>query len=129
MGSFGALQMRWLIGVLAALLAQLIPMRVVRAQDVERGEAIYRTWCQECHGEEGKGDGPAADRMLPRPRDFVAARYQIRTTASGELPTDDDLMRVMREGLAGTAMPGSMAGNRDSNPLGDAIHYIVISMS
>jgi DMSO reductase family type II enzyme heme b subunit len=44
--------------------------------------------------------------MLPRPRDFVGARYQIRTTASGELPTDDDLMRVMRDGLPGTAMPG-----------------------
>jgi hypothetical protein len=43
--------------------------------------------------------------MLPRPRDFVQARYQIRTTANGELPTDDDLRRVLQTGMPGTAMP------------------------
>ena len=88
------------------LLAPVLLGRLAIAQDVASGEAIYRTWCLECHGAEGRGDGPAADRMLPRPRDFVGARYQIRTTASGELPTDADLMRVMNEGLRGTAMPG-----------------------
>jgi mono/diheme cytochrome c family protein len=44
--------------------------------------------------------------MLPRPRDFTGAIYQIRSTASGELPTDADLMRAIDEGLPGTAMPG-----------------------
>lgn len=90
----------------AALLALLLPVRLAPAQEAANGEAIYRAWCLECHGPEGRGDGPAAARMLPRPRDFVGARYQVRTTGSGELPTDDDLMRVMRDGLPGTAMPG-----------------------
>lgn len=125
------LQTPWLIAVLAALLASrrcwlVMPALLVAgqaaAQDVERGEAIYRTWCQDCHGEDGKGDGPAADRMLPRPRDFVAARYQIRTTASGALPTDDDLMRVMGEGLPGTAMPGWP--NLSDDEKRDVIAYI-----
>lgn len=75
------------------------------AQDAERGRAVYEAWCAECHGAEGAGDGPAADRMLPRPRDFAAARYQVRTTGSGELPTDADLLRVIREGIPGTTMP------------------------
>jgi DMSO reductase family type II enzyme heme b subunit len=44
--------------------------------------------------------------MLPRPRDFTGAVYQIRTTASGELPTDADLLRAVEQGLPGTAMPG-----------------------
>jgi len=71
-----------------------------------RGKAIYQKWCAECHGETGAGDGAAATRMLPRPRDFTRATFQIRTTASGELPTDDDLRRVVDEGMPGTAMPG-----------------------
>ncbi len=99
-------RVRWVGVGIAVLLALLLPVRLAPAQDAASGEAIYRAWCLECHGAEGRGDGPAAERMLPRPRDFVGARYQIRTTASGELPTDDDLMRVMRDGLPGTAMPG-----------------------
>jgi len=83
-----------------------IALSPVAAQDTARGAEIYRRWCAECHGAEGKGDGPAAERMLPRPRDFTEARYQIRTTGSGRLPTDEDLHRVIRDGLPGTTMPG-----------------------
>src|SRR5437660_9962329 len=44
--------------------------------------------------------------MLPRPRNFTVGLYKIRTTASGQLPTDADLLRAIDEGLAGSAMPG-----------------------
>ncbi len=76
------------------------------AQDLERGQALYERWCAGCHGDTGAGDGEAAAYMLPRPRDFTRAVYQIRTTASGELPSDDDLRRVLDDGMPGTAMPG-----------------------
>lgn len=76
------------------------------AQDLERGKYLYDRWCAECHGADGAGDGVAAPYMLPRPRDFTWGVYQIRTTASGELPTDADLARVIRRGMPGTAMPG-----------------------
>lgn len=75
------------------------------AQDAQRGKAVYEKWCMGCHGETGAGDGPAAKYMLPPPRDFTPAKYQIRTTASGELPTDADLERVVADGMPGTAMP------------------------
>jgi DMSO reductase family type II enzyme heme b subunit len=102
----GLSRVRWMGVMIAVLVALLLPVRLAPAQDAASRETIYRAWCLECHGAEGRGDGPAATHMLPRPRDFVGARYQIRTTASGELPTDDDLMKVMRDGLPGTAMPG-----------------------
>jgi DMSO reductase family type II enzyme heme b subunit len=70
-----------------------------------RGKAIYEKWCAECHGNTGAGDGSAQAYMLPRPRDFTKGIYQIRTTASGELPTDADLRRVINDGMPGTAMP------------------------
>jgi cytochrome c oxidase cbb3-type subunit 2 len=44
--------------------------------------------------------------MLPRPRDFTQALYQVRSTTTGSLPTDEDILRVIDEGMPGTAMPG-----------------------
>ena len=70
------------------------------------GRELYDTWCAMCHGDTGRGDGPLGRDLLPRPRDFTEAMYQVRTTASGELPTDPDLRRVIDEGIPGTAMPG-----------------------
>ena len=84
----------------------LIAAVLLSAQDTTAGKAVYQKWCAGCHGDDGAGDGEGARHMLPRPRDFTGAIYQIRSTASGQLPTDADLMRSIDEGLAGTAMPG-----------------------
>ncbi|MDB4900218.1 MAG: hypothetical protein JWN53_2026 [Gemmatimonadetes bacterium] len=70
-----------------------------------KGKVVYDKWCAGCHGEKGDGNGDGATAMLPRPRDFTRGVYKIRTTASGEIPTDDDLLRVIAEGMPGTAMP------------------------
>lgn len=95
----------WLVGmVVAAAGAAFVPPAA--AQDLTRGKTLYDRWCAGCHGETGDGSGYAAAFMLPRPRDFTRGVYQIRTTASGELPSDDDLRHVIDEGMPGTAMPG-----------------------
>jgi DMSO reductase family type II enzyme heme b subunit len=91
--------------VLVPALGALILAAPAAAQDADNGRIIYDKWCAECHGAEGRGDGPAADHMLPRPRDFAQARYQVRTTAAGELPTDADIMHILEVGMPGTAMP------------------------
>jgi cytochrome c oxidase cbb3-type subunit 2 len=44
--------------------------------------------------------------MIPRPRDFTRGRYKIRSTETGSVPTDDDLLRSVRQGLYASAMPG-----------------------
>ena len=67
---------------------------------------VYADHCAECHGDEGRGDGPASYLLMPRPRDLTSGRYKIRSTESGSLPTDDDLLRSVRRGLYGSAMPG-----------------------
>lgn len=72
----------------------------------EKGKIIYFKRCSFCHGLTGAGDGPAADFMDPRPRDFTIGTFKFRTTASGELPTDEDLFRTVSRGLAGTPMQG-----------------------
>src|SRR5215471_1297842 len=70
------------------------------------GKAIYEQRCVECHGADGRGNGAAAPVLLPRPRDFAAAQFKLRTTETGSLPTDDDLIRTITYGIPGTSMPG-----------------------
>lgn len=43
----------------------------------DRGKSLFEQHCSTCHGESGKGDGPAAGTMTPHPRDFTAAEGWI----------------------------------------------------
>jgi mono/diheme cytochrome c family protein len=81
---------------------------------VEAGKKIYFRKCVWCHGVDGAGDGPGADRLWPRPRNFNQGTFKIRHTASGELPLFDptkpvagqnDLFDTVTHGLPGSAMP------------------------
>ena len=92
-------------------------------QSPPRGRAVYARWCAGCHGDTGAGDGDAATTMLPRPRDFTRGIYKIRTTPSGQIPTDDDLRRVVAEGMPGTAMPG-WRERLSEQELGDVVAYV-----
>ncbi len=75
------------------------------AEDVEAGKAIYFRKCVWCHGPDGAGDGPSAIRLATKPRNFNQGTFKIRHTASGELPTDEDLFLSVTHGLSGSAMP------------------------
>ena len=76
------------------------------AQDIEAGKRVYFTKCVWCHGVDGAGDGPSADRLWPRPRNFNQGTFKIRHTASGELPLPlTDLFQTVTHGLPGSAMP------------------------
>ncbi len=70
-----------------------------------RGKGVYDKHCVECHGKTGHGDGPASPMLTPRPRDFTAGRFMLRSTESGSVPTDEDLLRTVRQGVYGSAMP------------------------
>ena len=74
-------------------------------EDLEAGKATYFRKCVWCHGAEGAGDGPGADRLWPRPRNFNQGTFKIRHTGSGELPLDQDLFETVTNGLPGSAMP------------------------
>jgi DMSO reductase family type II enzyme heme b subunit len=76
------------------------------SKDVEAGRRIYQEKCMSCHGPKGRGDGPAVPFLNPRPRDFTEGNFKIRSTPSGELPTDEDIFRTITRGMPGTAMPG-----------------------
>ncbi len=71
-----------------------------------KGAAIYRDHCSYCHGYTGNGDGPAAAALYPKPRDFTTGIYKYRSTPSGSMPTNEDLIKIIKLGLPGTWMPG-----------------------
>ncbi|MFB6346870.1 MAG: cytochrome c, partial [bacterium] len=69
------------------------------------GKAIYERNCASCHGTNGRGNGPAAEYLFPKPRDFTSGVYKFTSTKNGALPTDTDLERVVAEGLSPGGMP------------------------
>lgn len=91
----------WAVPTLLVLLTVGMP---ARAQ--ESGKDIYMKRCFWCHGEQGRGDGPSAVGMFPRPRDLVRAEYKIRSTHHGQLPTDEDMLQIIARGMPGTPMSG-----------------------
>ncbi len=99
---------RWPGGALALVAAFATPRPQAAAPAAgadAAGRVVYEKWCAGCHGDQGKGDGVAAGHLLPKPRDFTRALYQVRSTATGEVPTDEDLRHVIDEGMGGTSMP------------------------
>jgi mono/diheme cytochrome c family protein len=79
----------------------------VRAQappDLSLGRRVFAEHCAICHGTQGDGRGHAAHHFATLPRDLTAGRFKVRSTGSGQLPTDDDLARTIVRGLPGTGM-------------------------
>src|SRR5262245_26626176 len=73
--------------------------------DAPIGGRIFATRCAVCHGPDGRGNGPAAPSLIPRPRDFTQGRFKYKSTIRTEPPTDADLRRIVEQGLQASAMP------------------------
>ncbi|MDX2039027.1 MAG: c-type cytochrome [Isosphaeraceae bacterium] len=73
---------------------------------IEGGYALYRKHCLHCHGVSGAGDGPTANFLFPRPRDYRRGVYKFTSTnPTNAKPTREDLAKTLRYGLHGTSMP------------------------
>jgi DMSO reductase family type II enzyme heme b subunit len=96
---------RLAVAAVVALALGAAPSRAAaQAGDANAGKAVYERRCVLCHGEKGDGKGPAAELLVPKPRDFTMGLYKIRTTAN-KVPTDQDLFRIITDGMPGTSMP------------------------
>ncbi len=80
--------------------------KVVPAPVLTEGQRAYAVYCRACHGDHGDGNGPAAKGLRPPPRDFTLGLFKFAAVPGGTLPNDEDLDRIVRSGLHGTAMRG-----------------------
>ena len=69
------------------------------------GQDVYKKQCTPCHGILGDGKGFLAAGFAVKPRDFRQGTYKFRSTKSGELPTIDDVEKIIRVGVPNTTMP------------------------
>lgn len=75
---------------------------------LQDGRKLYMEHCVHCHGTSGDGNGPTAEYLNPRPRDYRLGRFKFKSTIDSDKPTRADLDRIIRHGIPGTYMPSFM---------------------
>src|SRR5215467_11809422 len=55
-----------------------------RATSAASGKEMFKAYCASCHGESGKGDGPAAAALKAKPSDLSA----LAKSNGGKFPAD-----------------------------------------
>lgn len=81
---------------------------------IEKGKKVFEKYCVICHGPKGDGKGlmGIVSRYQKRgsvqtiyPRDFTTGVFRFRTTGTGCLPTNDDILGVVTTGIPRAYMP------------------------
>ena len=101
---------------LALLLIAASYLPVVAA-DLAAAKKDFVRFCAKCHGAEGKGDGPQADALDPKPRDLTDC-------ARMKPITDDTLFTAIKEGGAAVKLSKDMPAWKDGMD-DDEIHDLV----
>lgn len=70
--------------------------------DAARGQVKFKELCVACHGELGKGDGPAAAALNPKPANFADAAHAATVT-------DEYIVNMIKEGGAANGKSPLMA--------------------
>ncbi len=69
--------------------------------NAREGRSLYRHYCLNCHGDEGKGDGFNAYNLDPRPRTLADSTFQAQHT-------DPDLITAIRSGGGAVGLSAGM---------------------
>ncbi len=89
----GVSRSRFLVATFLAMAWQ--PTVPSTAGDLNVGKMKYQSYCFSCHGSSGKGDGPAALNLTPKPRDLSNGSFM-------ETLSDPYIVNVIKGG--GTAV-------------------------
>lgn len=101
---------------------RLISDESISQNHLQHGAQVYEYRCAQCHGVTGDGAGAAAKHFNPLPRDYRRGIFKFTSTPYGSIPRREDLIRTIRYGVAGTAMPAfSMLSDRDVEAVVDYV--------
>ena len=108
----------------AAVLVGVLALRcaTAAAQDGELAKAKenYQAYCVKCHGEGGKGDGPGAAMLNPKPRDYTDCKTM-------QAKKDDQLFKVIKDGGDSVGLSADMqpfGGNLSDAEINGLLKYI-----
>lgn len=88
---------------------------------------LYRQHCVHCHGVTGEGDGPTAAFLNPYPRDYRKGVFKFKSTERAMPPSDEDLRRILVDGITGTAMPSfALLPKAEVDALVEYVKYLAI---
>jgi len=79
---------------------------------------LFTQRCVTCHGADGKGTGPAAANLNPKPRDYTDPAWQGSVT-------DDDLRKVIVKGGAAAGKSPLMPPNPDLESKPEVVNGLV----
>jgi cytochrome c len=88
--------------------------------DPTKGTEVFQANCAACHGPEGKGNGPAAAALDPKPRNLSDADYVSKLS-------NEHLVKVITDGGASVGKSPMMAawgGTLSKNDILNVIAYI-----
>ncbi len=112
---------------LGAVLATALIPNALHAADAAAGKELFlKTNCNSCHGMEGKGDGPVAAALDPKPRNFTVGDFKFDANKDGKKGTSEDLKLVIKQGAAafgGSAMMMPNPGLSDAD-IAEIIVYV-----
>ena len=81
--------MKWIMSLCATVILSLLVPVLATGQskgDANAGKAKYESLCAGCHGKTGKGDGPAAASLNPKPQDHSDGK--VMNSLSDQYLTD-----------------------------------------
>jgi mono/diheme cytochrome c family protein len=77
---------------------------VATKEELNSGKVTYTEYCMACHGVNGDGKGVASKGLSVPPRDFTKGIFKFGKVTSGELPHDQHLIHIIKNGLEGSGM-------------------------
>ncbi len=86
----------------------------------QNGESIYKDYCAVCHGESGKGDGPAGVGLNPKPKDFTDCK------AMAAVP-DETAFKAIKDGGQSVGISPTMpswGASLQDEQIRDVVTYI-----
>jgi len=72
----------------------------------EDAHDLFKSRCAPCHGEHGKGDGPGAAALNPKPRNYTDVAWQGKVT-------DEEIKKTILYGGAAVGKSPQMPANPD----------------
>jgi mono/diheme cytochrome c family protein len=107
---------------LTAAATLLLVRSNARADDASTAKAgeNYKSYCAKCHGESGKGDGPGAAMLNPKPRDYTDCKVM-------QNKKDDELIKVITDGGDSIGLSADMqpwGGTLNADEIKDLLKFV-----